>query len=401
MTPKRFMVIAGETSGDMLAAELVKELRAGIQQLPTYSNDLQPLEADLAPRFFGAGGPRMAEAGVELAFDMTSHAVVGLSEVLKKYSKFKHFFDQLLQLAREREPHAIICVDFSGFNRRFAHAIKKYVRARRGPFYDWNPKLIQYVSPQVWASRQGRARQIAKDFDLVLSIFPFEEDWYVERFPNLRVEFIGHPMLDRYPRKEGSTSSTTGNSSESPSLVLLPGSRKSELARHLPVMLGALKIIQTALPKVRATLVSPNEEMARMARSISPGGLKIQVGGLADALAQATVAIASTGTVTMECAYFGVPTVTLYKTSWSTYQIARRIIKVNSLTMPNLLAQEHIFPEFLQNAATSENISRAALALLRDESHRNRVKTKLCEITASLGGPGASRRAAEAIIKIL
>ncbi len=119
MTPKRIMLIAGETSGDMLAAELVNELRAVMLHTQTYTHDHQPLQADLAPRFFGAGGPRMAEAGVELAFDMTRHSVTGLSDVLKNYFKFKRLFDQLFALAVIREPHAIICVDFSGFNRRF------------------------------------------------------------------------------------------------------------------------------------------------------------------------------------------------------------------------------------------------------------------------------------------
>src|SRR5207248_7752326 len=147
MRPKTFMVIAGEASGDLLAAELVKALRAELnsaEDQPTH--DVQPLHANLAPRFFGAGGPRLAEAGVELAFDLTAHAVVGLIEVLKNYRKFKRLFEQLAQLAVRREPDAIICVDFSGFNRRFAHRIKNYVRARRGPFSNWEPKIIQYVS---------------------------------------------------------------------------------------------------------------------------------------------------------------------------------------------------------------------------------------------------------------
>ncbi|MDB6019920.1 MAG: Lipid-A-disaccharide synthase [Pedosphaera sp.] len=397
MTPKRFMVIAGEASGDMLAAELVRELRAGIQRQPTYTNDLQPLQADLAPRFFGAGGPCMAAAGVELAFDMTSHAVVGLVEVIKRYGKFKRLFDELFQMAVDREPHVIICVDFSGFNRRFAHAIKKYVRQRRGPFFDWNPKIIQYVSPQVWASREGRARQVAEDFNLILSIIPFEKAWYEARYPKLKVEFVGHPMLDRYGNVEGG-----GRRAElTSSIVLLPGSRKAELERHLPVMLPALRIIQAAQPGTRATMILPNESLAKMVGDAPASGLKIQVGGLAEALAQATVAIASTGTVTMECAYFGVPTVTLYRTSWSTYQIGRRIIKVKSLTMPNLLANEEIYPEFIQAAATPENISRATLEFLRNEPARNRVKEKLTGVITSLGGPGASRRAAEAILRIL
>ena len=174
MRPKEFMFIAGEPSGDLLGAELAKTLRAAwtkVEAQPT--TDVQPLHATLVPRFFGAGGSRMAEAGVELAFDLTAHAVVGLLEVLKKYPKFKRRFNQLTQLALQRQPDAIICIDFSGFNSRFAHAIKKYVRSRRGPFSNWDPKIIQYVSPQVWASREGRARQLARDIDLLLSIFPF------------------------------------------------------------------------------------------------------------------------------------------------------------------------------------------------------------------------------------
>ena len=204
MKPKSFMLIAGEASGDMLAAELVRALRqemAEAEAIPTA--DYQPLHTSLEPRFFGAGGPQMAAAGVDLAFDMTAHSVIGLSEALKNYLKFRRLFHQLFQLALERQPDAIICVDFSGFNRRFAHAIRQYTRARADWFHDWNPKIIQYVSPQVWASREGRAYQMARDYDLVLSIFPFEKEWYAKRVPQLRVEFVGHPIVDRYGEGRG------------------------------------------------------------------------------------------------------------------------------------------------------------------------------------------------------
>ena len=405
MTPKRFMLIAGEASGDMLAAELVRELRAGIDRRNTYTADLQPLAADLAPRFFGAGGPRMAAAGVELAFDMTQHSVIGLSDVLKNYFKFKRLFDQLFTLATQREPHAIICVDFSGFNRRFAAAIKKYVRTRRGTFNNWEPKIIQYISPQVWASREGRAYQIARDFDLLLSIFPFEKDWYVTRVPKLRVEFVGHPMIGRFV--VGTRSTVSQDSTKKlrdgvepvPTVLLLPGSRKSELQRHLPVILPSLKLIQAKLPNAKAKMVLPNETLAQLAKS-SGTDAKIQIGNLPQALAQADVAIASTGTVTMECAFFGVPTVTLYKTSWFTYEIARRIVTVKSLTMPNILAGEEIYPEFVQGDATPENISHAALELLQNESRRTKIKSQLAKIVSSLGEPGAAERAATAILSL-
>src|SRR5947208_3081371 len=191
MTPKRFMVIAGEASGDLLAAELVHAIRQNVVAsggVPTA--DLQPLQSSLEPQFFGAGGTALRAAGVEVVVDMTEHAVVGLVEALKNYGEFRRLFSQLFQLAIEREPHAIICVDFSGFNRRFAHALRSYVRAHQGPFLNWKPKLIQYVSPQVWASRESRAYKMAEDFDLLLTIFPFEKDWYANRLPDFPVKFV-------------------------------------------------------------------------------------------------------------------------------------------------------------------------------------------------------------------
>ena len=183
MVPKRFMLIAGEPSGDMLAAELVTALRAALGRQPTYTTDSQPIQADLAPRFFGAGGPRMAAAGVELAVDMTQHSVLGVTAVLRKLLEFRRLFLQLSALAVERQPHAIIGVDFNLFNLRFAARIRQHVRKRRGTFHNWEPRIIKYVSPQVWASREKRAYQIARDFDLLLSIFPFEKAWYAKRVP--------------------------------------------------------------------------------------------------------------------------------------------------------------------------------------------------------------------------
>ena len=150
-------------------------------------------------------------------------------------------------------------------------------------------------------------------------------------------------------------------------------------------------------------MVLPDEDLKELADNLSalPASLEIQIGDLPQALAQADVAIASTGTVTMECAFFGVPTVTLYKTSWFNYEIARRIVTVKWATMPNILANEEVFPEFIQNAATPENISRAALELLQNESRRAKIKSQLIEIVSSLGEPGAAGRAAAAILSLL
>lgn len=171
----------------------------------------------------------------------------------------------------------------------------------------------------------------------------------------------------------------------------------SELQRHLPVMLPALKLIREKLPGAKAKMVLPDEKLVQLAKSLG-ADLEIQIGGLPDALARADVAIASTGTVTMECAYFGVPAVTLYKTSWLTYEIGKRLVTVQSLTMPNLLAGNEVYPEFIQDAATPKSIARAALGLLWNESHRQRIKLQLEKIVSSLGEPGAANRAAGAIL---
>ena len=396
------MLIAGEASGDMLAAELVRALREEVAQAEVSSStDYQPLRASLEPRFFGAGGPRMAAEGVDLAFDMTVHSVIGLSEAAKSYLKFRRLFRQLFQLALERQPDAIICVDFSGFNRRFAHAVRQYVRAHADWFHVWAPKLIQYVSPQVWASREGRAYQMARDYDLVLSIFPFEKEWYAKRVPQLAVEFIGHPMVDRYGEGRGARGEGRGDQ-KAPLLLLLPGSRPDELRRHLPVMIGAWELIYAKAHHLRARMVLPRESLAQQARALGlPVRVAVQAGGLPESLAEAEVAIAATGTVTTECAYFGVPTVALYKTSWSTWQIAKRIVKVKYAAMPNLLANEAIFPEFIQAVATPDRLAQAALELLRDAPRRARIKARLAEVVASLGAPGAARRAAKVIFQTM
>ena len=399
------MLIAGEASGDLLAAELVSALRG---QLP----DAQ---------FFGAGGTKMSAAGVELAFDLTQHSVIGITDVLKNILKFRRLFHQLLALAIERKPDVVIGIDFGGFNLRFGQAIKKYVR--ENPFSKWDPKIVQFVSPQVWASRPGRADKLARDYDLLLSIFPFEKAWYAQRVPQLRVEFVGHPMVERMQKEELRMQKLENSA---PTVLLLPGSRRSELLKHLPAMIEAAKLMVSKDPKIQFKMVLPNQQLISAAwwqfakktgiayRMAGPPtlktiegtasklglNLKIQIGELPWALAESDVALASTGTVTMECAFFGVPTVTLYKTSWLTYQIAKRIVTVKSLTMPNLLAGETVYPEFVQHEATPENLSRAALELLQDESRRAKIKSQLAKIISSLGEPGAAGRAAAAILSL-
>lgn len=387
MNPKRVMVIAGDPSGDALAADLVRALAQRLAPPPC--------------SFFGAGGPEMAAAGVELAFDLTSDSVIGISDLLRKLPQFRKRFNHLVNLAVAQKPELIILVDFSGFNRRFAKAIRKRQRHNAS----WMPRIVQYVSPQVWASRSGRARSLVRDVDLLLCLFPFEKDWYADRYPQLKVEVVGPPIFDRYAnynfQPERFPIPLSANADPNlPLIVLLPGSRKAELKRHLPIMLSALAQIEKQIP-VRYRIVLPESLDITGLFPELPPDLIIQHGGLAEALRDATIAISKTGTVMMECAYFGIPTVAIYKTSWLTALIARSVIQVKFLAMPNLLANEAVFPELLQQNATPTRVANEALELVRNEARRKQVKAKLQRIVAQLGGVGATDRAATAVMELL
>jgi lipid-A-disaccharide synthase len=240
---------------------------------------------------------------------------------------------------------------------------------------------------------------MARDFDLLLSIFPFEKPWYATHVPEFPVQFVGHPLVDRYrgfiPEPARAVGSTR-------TIVLLPGSRTGELARHLPVIRDAVSRLQSKVD-LRWQMILPNASLAEQARLGFTGltGGEICTGSLAESLSKADLAIASTGTVTLECAWFGVPTVAIYKTSWSTYQIGKRIIKVHYLAMPNILADEALFPELIQNEATGERIADAALKILNDPGQRPKIKARLKRVAEALGAPGAPARAAEAVIDLL
>ncbi|MBL69187.1 MAG: lipid-A-disaccharide synthase [Verrucomicrobiales bacterium] len=376
MSQRTFMMLAGEASGDALAAELVHALK----------------ETDSGLEFFGAGGSKMHAAGVEVDIDLTEHAVIGIWEALRNYSKFKGFFDRLLDAAAARRPEAIILVDNPGFNLRFAAALRDRALTVSG----WNPRIIQYISPQLWAWNESRVYGIARDIDLLLSIFPFEKAWYAERAPWLNVEFVGHPLVDRHPNPHGAD--TDGE----PTLLILPGSREKEITRHLPVMVGAVRRLSRKMD-FSVRMVLPSEKLAVIAKAIAPevADWELQTGDLSSALEGATSAIASSGTVTMECAWFRVPTVVLYKTSWPTYLLGRCFIKVPHIAMPNVLAGGELFPEFIQGAATAENLAMASRGFLQNPGHANDLRSSLDEVAATLGEKGASNRAARAVLKCL
>lgn len=404
MKPLSFMVVAGEPSGDQLAAELVRSLRRECNRTTVpATTDSQPLKTGLDPRFFGAGGRQMRDAGVELAIDLTQSTVFGITDVAKRFFQFLRYRNQLLNVAVRRQPDVLIGVDYSGFNRSLAAAVCRHLRHQSPAFGNWRPKIVQFVSPQVWASRESRVYQLQRDYDLILSIFPFEKPWYARHAPRVQVEFVGHFLVDRFPqgaRLRQQRQSPVGSPAQ---VLLLPGSRRSELSRHIPVLVEAAHRIQAKHKAVFTMVLSSEEHRRRFADQINQTGMSIntQIGRLHDALEKSDLAIASSGTVTLECAWFGVPTVVLYKLSRFEYEIGRRIAKVPFIAMPNLLANEMVFPEFIQDAATPDALADASLAFLENDALRQKTLTKIDRAVSTLGPAGSCQRAAHAVLALL
>ena len=355
------MFIAGEASGDAHAAELIKALRA---QAPNM-------------KVFGAGGPNMKVAGMELLLDLTEHAVVGLVEVLKNYGTFRRMFWDLVREAEKRKPDAVVLVDFPGFNLRFATQMKK-----RGI------KVIYYISPQLWAWHASRAKQIERDVDLMLTIFPFEKDWYAKHAPKLHVEFVGHPMTDRFRMEGGAPAEPR----DGQLILLLPGSREREVAKIFPIMARVVDLMPEDLKFVAAAVD------ARSAAMMKHPGVSVEIGNAHELMQRAVLAITASGTATMECAFFGCPMIVVYKVNWLTYLIGRMVVTVNWLAMPNVIAGREIVPEFIQHDAKPNMIARQALEFLQDAYRREAMRHELAAVVESLGGAGASERAAKLIL---
>ena len=352
------MFIAGEASGDAHAAGVISALQA-------QSPDV---------KVFGAGGPKMKTAGMELLVDLTEHAVVGLMEVLKNYGKFRRIFWDLVREAEKRRPDAVVLVDFPGFNLRFAAQMKK--RAI---------KVIYYISPQLWAWHAGRAKQLERDVDLMLTIFRFEKAWYAEHAPKLRVEFVGHPMAERIKDK--------GQRTKDENLVLLlPGSREREVAKIWPIM---AEVVDQMPDNVQFVAAAVNEQMGAMMKHPR---VKVEVGSAHELMQRTTLAITASGTATIECAFYGCPMIVVYKVNWLTYLIGRMVVTVNWLAMPNVIAGKSIVPEFIQQDAKPERIAAVARELLGNATTRTAMQKELAAVVGSLGGPGASERGARLIL---
>ncbi|HUJ10558.1 MAG TPA: lipid-A-disaccharide synthase [Verrucomicrobiae bacterium] len=358
---RRLMFVVGEASADAHAAELIKCLRT---QAP-------------GCQVFGAGGSKMKAAGMELLVDLTEHAVVGVVEPLRNYFNLKRIFNSLLAEAERRRPDALVLVDFSGFNLRFASAVKSRLPST---------KIIYYISPQVWASRPGRARRIERDVDLMLCIFPFEKDWYAKHAPKLKVEFVGHPFAERI-RESGVRSQKLDKL-----ILLLPGSREREVKKIWPIM---AKVVDLMPDDVRFVAAAVNRAMAAKMKHTR---VTVEVGKAQELMQRATIAITKSGTATMECAFHGCPMVVVYKVNWLTYLVGRMVVTVNWLAMPNVIANRAVVPEFIQGDAKPDRVAAVVREFLENAAKREAMQKELASVVSDLGDPGASERAARLIL---
>jgi lipid-A-disaccharide synthase len=379
------MVVAGEESGDTHAASLVRGLR---ERAPEARFEL-----------FGSAGAALVEAGVEPVVREEDLAITGLLEIARALPRFVFAYRSLKRAALTRRPDAVLLVDWPDFNLALARALH-----RRGL------RVIYYISPQLWAWRSHRVRQVRRDVDLMLTILPFEREWYEARGVG-RVEFVGHPFAGSVaPRITREEFRARHRLDTSQSLVaLLPGSRRKEFERILPVMLDAAALVLDKLPYAQFVVALASrrapEEAERIiashpAREKLAARVRVVHEEAREALASSDAAAVCSGTATLEAAMLNTPLVVVYKESALNWNTLGRLISVEHYGLVNLVAGERVAPELMQDDLTGASLARELLTLL-DPEHNARTRSRLREATARLGEGGASSRAADAVLRAL
>jgi len=373
---RSILIVAGEVSGDKHAAKLISELK----------------RRDPRIKIYAAGGERMESAGAVLLHNLVGMAVLGSVEVLKNYMALRRIFYSLIAFVREKSPDAVVLVDYPGFNVRLAkriHGLKP------------RPRVIYYISPQVWAWGKRRKWTISGNVDRMLAILPFEKEFY--RDTGLRVDFVGHPMLDdfhldRALKESGAGSAPRGGRE---TVALLPGSRWNEVRRHLPVMLRAAALMRRKSPRLEFILPRPPEAFRSFtARQLEKSGSSARVsdGDVYDVIGGADLVIVASGTATLETACLLKPMVIVYRVSWPTYFLGRMLVKLPYIGMVNVIAGRKIIPECIQNHAAPERIAGEALDYLANAEKYSGTVENLRRVRESVGAPGASARAAELVL---
>ena len=403
----RVLIVAGEASGDLYGGLLMRAMSGAVPAKPAggaSNGDRSPGGAGepgaAGPRFVGVGGPAMRAAGLEPLGDAGAMGVTGFLEILGSLRVIGRAYREACRVldGMADRPELAILIDYPDFNLRLAR------RARRA-----GVPVLYFVSPQVWAWRRGRVRQIARRVDRMAVILPFEEEIY--RRASVPVEFVGHPLLDlvRPERGRAQALAPLGLDPKRPTVALLPGSRRNELRVLLPLMLEAARLlgrefrdIQYVIPV--APTLTPREveaivraaEGARDSRSAgdaSPRAVLVESGRY-DALAAADAAVVASGTATLEAALLGVPMVIVYRMNAMTYLMARLVSDVHFIGMANLIAGEKIVPELVQGACRPERIAGELRRILTDQGAADAMRRGLAGVRARLGRPGAIERVA-------
>jgi len=367
----RIMISCGEASGDLYAGALASELCA------------RAPEAEI----FGFGGQRLKSAGGRLIGDYGGFAVTGLTEAIRVVPRSFAMLRRLVDTARELRPHVFVAIDAPDFNFRLLSALRRL-----------GIPIVYYVSPQLWAWRPGRMETMKAYVDRVLVIFPFEEELY--RRAGVSVQFVGHPLVDLAKEGEERTAflRDRGLNPDAPTVALLPGSRRNEIDRVVPVLAAALPLIRARVPQVQFVVAcAPGIADGLFAPLVndSSGSLVLVRDRTDDVLAAADMAITASGTATIQCAIHETPMVVVYKVSAASYAIGRRFIRVDHISLPNIIAGRAIVPELIQDDANAERIAAEMMELIVRKEKAREMKTALAGIRGKLGTPGASQRTAE------
>ncbi len=363
------LIIGGEASADGHGARVMRSLRERHPDL----------------HIFGVGGAEMREVGMEIVAPAEDMAVAGLTEVLFALPRIIRIRNRLLDAVDRHRPDAAVLIDHPDFNLRLA----KKLKARGIP-------VIYFISPQVWAWRQGRVNTIRKLVDRMLVILPFEEEFYAQH--GVDAEFVGHPLVEELadaPQKDEARISLGLPLSEGPVLALLPGSRRKEVTRHLPIMLESTRLLRERYPSLEVVVpvasTIPRELIDPIVHAHG-GKVRLVEGRATDVLAAADAAVVCSGTASLQAALLAKPIVVVYRVSWLTYQILRRMIKVAHIAMINLIAGRALVPELIQNSFTPRNVYDSVVELFDNRDRRDALVRELSEIRDRMGrGKGAAR----------
>jgi lipid-A-disaccharide synthase len=370
----RVFVSCGEPSGDLYAGALARAL----------------LTLEPSCEISGRGGPELQRGGGHLLADYRGLAVTGFADIVSKVPALSAAKRRLVAAAQADRPHALVVIDYFGFNVRLARDIKRL-----------GVPVVYYVSPQIWAWRPGRMKAIRAIADKVLVIFPFEEALY--RDAGVPVEFVGHPLIDLVQTQVSREAflEALGLSPSQPTVALLPGSRTSELRRILPTLMAAAGQIRQRIPAAQfviARAANLDDRLFEPAHRLH--GVHIVEGQTDEVIASSDLVLTASGTATVQTALHDKPMVVVYRVSPLEYRLARPFVRLDTFAMVNLIAGERIVPELIQDAFTVEAVAAEAVSLLTDRQRVARMRQGLADVRRKLGEPGASRRAAEAVLKI-